>query len=254
MFALLVRPDNTCDHVCQELVNADTIGSGHSGASWPLLVHDPCSPRRRGDRLGVSETVLLITHGESGRSGVGCTRNVVAPTSLAGQFEQPYGPTGPPTLFTVPVFALHEDLRTLARAIGDGFGRAAPIGGEEPARPPSKAPHHRRGRAELADDRLPVRLLQCSGDRWRRCADPGAPGRQGAREASPGTEQGAGLPPRHRRDVETPMVSQMADFTVLARLPVGLNPRFRWSRSRYRSAYATMSLEFPCQVSDDPQT
>jgi hypothetical protein len=35
--------------------------------------------------------------------GVGRTRNVVAPTSLAGQFEQPYGPMGPPTLFTIPV-------------------------------------------------------------------------------------------------------------------------------------------------------
>ncbi len=46
---------------------------------------------------------MLITHGESGRSGVGRTRNVVAPTSLAGQFEQPYGPMGPPTLFTIPV-------------------------------------------------------------------------------------------------------------------------------------------------------
>src|SRR3954469_23703716 len=51
---------------------------------------------------GVCETVL-ITHGESGRSGVGRTRNVVAPTSLAGQCEQPYGPMGPPTLFTMPV-------------------------------------------------------------------------------------------------------------------------------------------------------
>ena len=46
---------------------------------------------------------MLITRGESGRSGVGRTRNVVAPTSLAGQFEQPYGPMGPPTLFTIPV-------------------------------------------------------------------------------------------------------------------------------------------------------
>src|SRR6516164_1390943 len=36
---------------------------------------------------GLCETVL-ITHGESGRSGVGRTRNVVAPTSLSGQFEQ----------------------------------------------------------------------------------------------------------------------------------------------------------------------
>ena len=51
---------------------------------------------------GLCETVL-ITHGESGRSGVGRTRNVVAPTSLAAQFEQPYGPMGPPTLFTIPV-------------------------------------------------------------------------------------------------------------------------------------------------------
>ncbi len=51
---------------------------------------------------GLCQTVL-ITHGESGRSGVGRTRNVVAPTSLAGQFEQPYGPMGPPTLFTIPV-------------------------------------------------------------------------------------------------------------------------------------------------------
>jgi hypothetical protein len=51
---------------------------------------------------GLWETVLS-THGESGRSGVGRTCNVVAPTSLAGQLEQPYGPMGLPTLFTIPV-------------------------------------------------------------------------------------------------------------------------------------------------------
>jgi acetyl-CoA acetyltransferase len=27
----------------------------------------------------------------------------VAPTNVAGQFEQPYGTMGPPTLFTIPV-------------------------------------------------------------------------------------------------------------------------------------------------------
>ena len=52
---------------------------------------------------GLCETVL-ITHGESGRSGIGRTSNVVSPASLAGQFEHPYGPMGPPTLFTIPVF------------------------------------------------------------------------------------------------------------------------------------------------------
>ena len=52
---------------------------------------------------GLCETVL-ITHGESGRSGVG--RAPAMPwrlTSLANQLEQPYGPMGPPTLFTIPV-------------------------------------------------------------------------------------------------------------------------------------------------------
>jgi hypothetical protein len=34
--------------------------------------------------VGLGETVL-ITHGESSRSGIGRTRNVIAPTSLAGQ-------------------------------------------------------------------------------------------------------------------------------------------------------------------------
>jgi acetyl-CoA acetyltransferase len=67
-----------------------------------LLVHDPCRHAAAAIASGLCETVL-ITHGESGRSGVGRTRNVVAPTSLAGQFEQHYGPMGPPTLFTIPV-------------------------------------------------------------------------------------------------------------------------------------------------------
>ena len=51
---------------------------------------------------GLCETVL-ITHGESGRSGIARSRPAVSPGSLAGQFELPYGPMGPPTLFTIPV-------------------------------------------------------------------------------------------------------------------------------------------------------
>jgi hypothetical protein len=68
---------------------------------------------------GLCETVL-ITHGESGRSGVGRTRNVVAPTSLAGQFEQPYGPMGPPTLFTIPVLRYMIFLRRPRESGGPG--------------------------------------------------------------------------------------------------------------------------------------
>ncbi|MCH9671576.1 MAG: thiolase [Gammaproteobacteria bacterium] len=51
---------------------------------------------------GLCDTVL-ITHGESGRSGVGRPPRSVPESSLAGQFEMPFGPLGPPTMFTIPV-------------------------------------------------------------------------------------------------------------------------------------------------------
>jgi len=51
---------------------------------------------------GLAKTIL-ITHGESGRSGIGRIPRPVPPSSLNGQFEQPFGPMGPPSLFTIPV-------------------------------------------------------------------------------------------------------------------------------------------------------
>jgi acetyl-CoA acetyltransferase len=53
---------------------------------------------------GLCNTVL-ITHGESGRSrvGVGGFRGGGGNSSLSGQFEAPYGPVGPPSMFTIPV-------------------------------------------------------------------------------------------------------------------------------------------------------
>jgi hypothetical protein len=112
---------------------------------------------------------VLITYGESGRSGVGRTRNTVGPTSLTGQFEQPYGPMGPLTLFTIPVlgymifpvtpaksgaqgratrsrnsgFPLSGNDEIKVRAIGDGLGGAARMGRKGPARHTSghRSPH-----------------------------------------------------------------------------------------------------------------
>jgi acetyl-CoA acetyltransferase len=51
---------------------------------------------------GLASTIL-ITHGESGRSRIGGGRFGASPSSLNGQFEMPYGPVGPPSMFTVPV-------------------------------------------------------------------------------------------------------------------------------------------------------
>ncbi len=71
---------------------------------------------------GLCETVL-ITHGESGRSGIGGSRfrGGGGNASLAGQFESPYGVVGPPTMFTLPVLRYmkqygmsHEQLAMVA--------------------------------------------------------------------------------------------------------------------------------------------
>lgn len=66
-------------------------------------------------------TTVLITHGESGRSRLGATPRPPEPESLNGQFEAPFGPLGPPTLFPIPVLrymkthgVTHEDLAMVA--------------------------------------------------------------------------------------------------------------------------------------------
>ena len=67
--------------------------------------------------------VVLITHGESGRSRVGMPPRVADPASPQGQFETPYGTSGPPTMFPMGVlrfmkeFGLtHEQLASVAVA------------------------------------------------------------------------------------------------------------------------------------------
>jgi acetyl-CoA acetyltransferase len=69
---------------------------------------------------GLCSTVL-ITHGESGRSRIGAGGFGRAPSSLMGQFEMPFGVTSPPTMFTIPVMRYLkargysvEDLATVA--------------------------------------------------------------------------------------------------------------------------------------------
>ena len=57
---------------------------------------------------GLAKTIL-VTHGESGKSRVGAGRYGVSPASLPGQFESPYGPSGPPSMFTIPVLRYMKD-------------------------------------------------------------------------------------------------------------------------------------------------
>src|SRR6266481_6727281 len=163
------------------------------------------TPPRRSPRVCARR--WLITHGESGRSGVGRTRNVVAPTSLAGQFEQPYGPMGPPTLFTIPVLRYmktygltHEQLAMVSVVQREWAGKNP--------RATFKTPITVEDVLNSRMIAYPFRILQCclvtdgggaliltSADRARDFPQ------------KPVYILGTG------ESVETPMVSQMEDFT-----------------------------------------
>ena len=73
-------------------------GTSVGGCSFMLHVRHAAAAINE----GLCNTVL-ITHGESGRSRVGAGGFGRSPSSLMGQFEMPYGVTSPPTMFTVPV-------------------------------------------------------------------------------------------------------------------------------------------------------
>lgn len=71
---------------------------------------------------GMAHTIL-ITHGESGRSRNGMSNFALSPRSLISQYEVPYGTLGPATMFTVPALRFmkergvtHEQLAEVAVA------------------------------------------------------------------------------------------------------------------------------------------
>jgi acetyl-CoA acetyltransferase len=93
-------------------------GTGVGGTSFLLHVRHAAAAIR----AGYARTVL-ITHGESGRSRVGAAPFPRGGSSIAGQFEAPYGVMGPTTAFTIPVLRYmkeygltHEQLAYVAVA------------------------------------------------------------------------------------------------------------------------------------------
>jgi acetyl-CoA acetyltransferase len=91
-------------------------GTALGGGSFMILVRHAAAALA----TGMCE-VVLITHGESGRSRVGMPLAAADPTTLWSQFETPYGPTGAPSLFPLGVlrymkeFGLtHEQLAAVA--------------------------------------------------------------------------------------------------------------------------------------------
>jgi acetyl-CoA acetyltransferase len=93
-------------------------GTGVGGCSFMLHVRHAAAAIA----AGMCE-VVLITHGESGKSRVGAGGWGAMDASLQSQFEMPYGPTGPPTMFPMGVLrymketgTTHEQLASVAVA------------------------------------------------------------------------------------------------------------------------------------------
>ncbi|MBI5948103.1 MAG: thiolase [Chloroflexi bacterium] len=80
-------------------------GTSVGGCSFMLHVRHAAAAINEG-----LATTVLITHGESGRSRVGAGRFGPAAASLQGQFEAPYGASGPPSMFTIPVLRYMKEL------------------------------------------------------------------------------------------------------------------------------------------------
>jgi acetyl-CoA acetyltransferase len=157
---------------------------------------------------GLCKTVL-ITHGESGRSRVGASMwRGGGSNSLQGQFELPYGIMGPPTIFTIPVLRY---LKTYGLT-DEALAIVAVIQREWAGKNPRASYRDPITVADVLNSRMiayPFRLLMCclvtdgggaliltSADRARDFP------------RKPVYILGTG------ESVETPMVSQMEDFTT----------------------------------------
>lgn len=177
-------------------------GTSVGGCSFMLHVRHAAAAIE----AGLCETVL-ITHGESGRSQVGRGGFPRARSSLAGQFEMPYGPLGPPTLFTLPVMRYMKECGVSEEQLA----MVAVVQREWAAQNPRASYRDPISVENVLDSKMiayPFRKLMC-------CLVTDGGGALILTSA----ERAKDFPTRpvyvagSGESVETPMVSQMDDFT-----------------------------------------
>ena len=181
-------------------VDATAIG----GCSFMIHVRNAAAAINE----GLCRTVL-ITHGESGKSRIaGSLRPNPIPGSLGAQFEVPFGVVGPPTMFTIPVLRY---LKTFG-VTQEQLAMVAVIQREWAAKNPRSSFKVPITVDDVLNSRMvayPFRLLMCclvtdgGGALILTSAD-----RAKDFPAKPVYILGTGA------SVETPMVSQMEDFTT----------------------------------------
>jgi acetyl-CoA acetyltransferase len=209
------------------LTPADLDGTSVGGCSFMLHVRHAAAALA----TGLCHTVL-VTHGQSGRSrvGAGGFRGGGAGASLQGQFEAPYGPTGPPTMFPMGVLRYmkeygltHEQLASVAVVQREWASMNPRAMMKEPITV-----------ADVLDSRMiayPMHLLEC-------CLVTDGGGALVLTTAERAKDMDLAHPPVYPigtgESSETPMVSQMEDFTTsrafrvsgeLAFAEAGVTPR-----------------------------
>ena len=177
-------------------------GTSVGGCSFMLHVRHAAAAIE----AGLAKTIL-ITHGESGKSQIGRPPRVVPPDSLNGQFEQPFGPMGPPSLFPIPVLRYMKTYGVTHEQIA----MVSVVQREWAAKNPRATFKDPITVADVLKSRMiayPFRILQCclvtdgGGALILTSAD-----RAKDFPQKPVYVLGTG------ESVETPMVSQMASFT-----------------------------------------
>ena len=177
-------------------------GTGVGGCSFMLHVRHAAAAIH----AGYCKTVL-ITHGESGKSRINATPRPPEPQSLQGQFEMPFGPMGPPTLFPIPVLRY---MKTYG-VTHEHLAQVAVVQREWAAKNPRAAFRDPITIADVLNSKMiayPFRLLQCclvtdgGGALILTSAD-----RAKDFPQKPAYILGSG------ESAETTMVSQMQDFT-----------------------------------------
>jgi len=155
---------------------------------------------------GLCKTVL-ITHAESGKSRVGASGFGRSPSSLGGQFEIPFGPTAPPTMFTIPVLRY---LKTYGLTEED-LARVAVVQREWAALNPRASFKSPITVDDVLNSKMiawPFRLLMCC-----LVTDGGGALILTSAERAPDFPAKPVYVLGTGESVETPMVSQMEDFT-----------------------------------------
>jgi acetyl-CoA acetyltransferase len=177
-------------------------GTAVGGCSFMLHVRHAAAAITAG-----MATTVLVTHGESGKSQIGLNRAPPSRASLMGQFELPFGVYGPPSMFTIPVlrymktYGLTEEQLAMVAVVQREWAGKNP---RAMFRDPITT-------ADVLNSRMiayPFRLLMCC-----LVTDGGGALIVTSAERARNLKQKPVYILGTGESAETPMISQMADFT-----------------------------------------